>query len=145
MCGHSFVSRPFKGPVWALGQSEVGFGAEVEKEIPVWEVIVQRSLDVLHRTAAQGRSKPFRNLITDRDGTTNNYCDRYASSVQSAYNAAWLSNFSRHCVDNAVFITAAPLGGRPSAEGLMELCHWAQAPCFGMGSFMQLILNLELV
>lgn len=75
---------------------------------------MQRSLDVLHRTAAQGRSKPFRNLITDRDGTTNNYCDRYASSVQplgrmglskgpvrSAYNAAWLSNFSRHCVDNA--------------------------------------------
>lgn len=97
----------------------------VEKEIPAWEVIVGRTLDVLRTTAAEGtpgRSKPFRNLITDRDGTTNNYCDRYASSVQSAYNAAWLSNFSRHCVDNAVFITAAPLGGRPSAEGLMELC-----------------------
>eukprot|EP00435_Cladocopium_sp_Y103_P028259 s1971_g7.t1 len=98
---------------------------DVHKEIPAWEVIVGRTLDVLRTTAAEGtpgRSKPFRNLITDRDGTTNNYCDRYASSVQSAYNAAWLSNFSRHCVDNAVFITAAPLGGRPSAEGLMELC-----------------------
>eukprot|EP00439_Symbiodinium_sp_Y106_P039699 s7664_g4.t2 len=92
------------------------------------QVIVRRSLDVLNRASATGRSKPFRNLITDRDraepsdGTTNNYCDRYASSVQSAYNAAWLSHFARHCVDNAVFITAAPLGGRPSAEGLMELC-----------------------
>ncbi|CAE7467439.1 tps-2 [Symbiodinium sp. CCMP2456] len=99
-----------------------GAPTEVENEIPPWEVIVRRSLDVLNRASATGRSKPFRNLITDRDGTTNNYCDRYASSVQSAYNAAWLSHFARHCVDNAVFITAAPLGGRPSAEGLMELC-----------------------
>eukprot|EP00929_Paragymnodinium_shiwhaense_P008287 TRINITY_DN112234_c0_g1_i1.p1 TRINITY_DN112234_c0_g1~~TRINITY_DN112234_c0_g1_i1.p1 ORF type:complete len:1372 (-),score=297.54 TRINITY_DN112234_c0_g1_i1:49-4140(-) len=65
--------------------------------------------------------KPFRNFVTDRDGTTNNYCDRYASSVQSVYNAAWLTHFSRHCAENSVFITAAPLGGRPSAEGLMEL------------------------
>lgn len=65
--------------------------------------------------------KPFRNMMTDRDGTTNNYCDRYASCVQSAYNAAFLSHFVKSCTENAVFITSAPLGGRPSAEGLMEL------------------------
>jgi len=72
--------------------------------------------------AAATETRVFKNLITDRDGTVNNYCDRYASCVQSAYNAAWLSHFSRHCVEHAVFVTAAPLGGRPSAEGLMELC-----------------------
>lgn len=66
--------------------------------------------------------KPFRNFITDRDGTISSYCDRYASSVQSAYNAAWLTHFARHCADNSIIVTAAPLGGRPSAEGLMELC-----------------------
>jgi len=71
--------------------------------------------------ASSSSTKPFRNFITDRDGTTNNYCDRYASSVQSAYNAAWLGHFAKHCTENAVIITAAPLGGRPSAEGLMEL------------------------
>jgi len=64
---------------------------------------------------------PFRNFVTDRDGTINNYCDRYASSVQSAYNAVWVMRFARYCVENAVIITAAPLGGRPSAEGLMDL------------------------
>eukprot|EP00928_Gymnodinium_smaydae_P053916 TRINITY_DN3779_c0_g2_i2.p1 TRINITY_DN3779_c0_g2~~TRINITY_DN3779_c0_g2_i2.p1 ORF type:complete len:1370 (-),score=247.02 TRINITY_DN3779_c0_g2_i2:56-4006(-) len=99
-------------------------------EVPSWSEIIRHIIDdVLHEAARAGeigpdgqrRSKPFQNFITDRDGTTNNYCDRYASSVQSAYNAAWLSHFARHCTENAVFITAAPLGGRPSAEGLMEL------------------------
>eukprot|EP00930_Biecheleria_cincta_P045606 TRINITY_DN31434_c0_g1_i1.p1 TRINITY_DN31434_c0_g1~~TRINITY_DN31434_c0_g1_i1.p1 ORF type:complete len:1398 (-),score=227.92 TRINITY_DN31434_c0_g1_i1:209-4372(-) len=99
-------------------------GSWVEEKIPDWELITERCVNVLRAvadTSSDGR-KPFRNLITDRDGTTNNYCDRYASSVQSIYNAAWLSNFARYCVDNAMVVTAAPLGGRPSAEGLLELC-----------------------
>lgn len=115
----------------------------VENEVPPFHDMVWRALRALNgaaaagcsdrvtsaphskagsATASEGPRKPFRNLITDRDGTSNNYCDRYASSVQSAYNAAWLSQFALYAVDNAVFITAAPLGGRPSAEGLMELC-----------------------
>jgi len=101
-------------------------GAEwVEPEVPSWEETIRRAEAVLRAVGEvdkDARAKHFRNFITDRDGTTNNYCDRYASSIQSAYNAAWLSHFARHCAENAVFITAAPLGGRPSAEGLMELC-----------------------
>jgi len=114
-------------------------------EMPPWNGMIEEVLRALEAAAAAGGRReegggapaagfegvtggggggdrrPFRNFITDRDGTTNNYCDRYASSVQSAYNAAWLSHFARNCTDSAVFITAAPLGGRPTAEGLMEL------------------------
>jgi len=111
--------------------------AWVKDPIPSWDDMIDEVLIALREAAAAGHRRveegavategeqkerrPFRNFITDRDGTTNNYCDRYASSVQSAYNAAWLSHFARHCTDSAVFITAAPLGGRPTAEGLMEL------------------------
>jgi len=93
-----------------------------------WSVILdtaERALDAAVASSevdGEKRSKPFRNFITDRDGTTNNYCDRYSSCVQSAYNAAWLCHFAQHCTENALVVTAAPLGGRPSAEGLMELC-----------------------
>ena len=48
------------------------------------------------------------NFITDRDGTVNNYCARYNTSVQSAYNAIFLSHFS-YTVENAVLVTSAPL------------------------------------
>jgi hypothetical protein len=51
----------------------------------------------------------FNCMITDRDGTTNNYCGRYRSSVQSAYNAVFLTRFARAKVRNPVFITSAPL------------------------------------
>ncbi|MBU1863334.1 MAG: trehalose 6-phosphate synthase [Candidatus Omnitrophica bacterium] len=51
----------------------------------------------------------FETFITDRDGTTNNYCGRYGSSVQSVYNAVFLTRFIRSCVDNAVMLTSAPL------------------------------------
>ncbi|MEM9516246.1 MAG: trehalose 6-phosphate synthase [Actinomycetota bacterium] len=56
-------------------------------------------------------------LLTDRDGTVNNYCGRYASSVQSVYNATYLSRFARTCVRNAVILTSAPL----SDVGLADL------------------------
>lgn len=48
-------------------------------------------------------------FITDRDGTTNNYCGRYRSSVQSAYNAVFLSRFAAGSVSNPIMITSAPL------------------------------------
>ncbi len=51
----------------------------------------------------------FRNLITDRDGTVNNYCGRYLSSIQSVYNAVFLSRFARDRCENAVVLTSAPL------------------------------------
>ncbi|KAJ9446862.1 Trehalose 6-phosphate phosphorylase [Diplonema papillatum] len=48
------------------------------------------------------------NWLTDRDGTTNNYCGRYNSSVQSVYNSIWITRFAL-CCRRAVFITSAPL------------------------------------
>ena len=43
------------------------------------------------------RPVKLRNFITDRDGTTNNYCGRYLSSIQSVYNAVYLTRFARKC------------------------------------------------
>jgi len=51
----------------------------------------------------------FRNFIADRDGTVNNYCGRYRSSVQSVYNALFLTRFAKNSVKNAIILTSAPL------------------------------------
>lgn len=48
-------------------------------------------------------------FITDRDGTVNNYCGRYRSSVQSAYNAVYLTRFARFRAGKALILTSAPL------------------------------------
>lgn len=55
------------------------------------------------------KEKQFNCFITDRDGTTNNYCGRYRSSIQSIYNALFLVRFAKNCVANPVMITSAPL------------------------------------
>ena len=56
-------------------------------------------------------SLPLGCLLTDRDGTVNNYCGRYLSSIQSAYNAVFLSRFAEAAVRKAVILTSAPLSG----------------------------------
>ncbi len=71
---------------------------------------VEEGLDAL-----QGST--FQALITDRDGTINNYCGRYASSVQSVYNAVYLSRFARRGARTTVVLTSAPLDG----IGLVDL------------------------
>ncbi|EGB14794.1 hypothetical protein DND132_1587 [Pseudodesulfovibrio mercurii] len=50
-------------------------------------------------------------LVTDRDGTVNNYCARYLTSVQSVYNAVFLTRFARAHAANPVLLTSAPLDG----------------------------------
>jgi len=59
----------------------------------------------------------FNCFITDRDGTTNNYCGRYNSSIQSAYNAIFLSRFAKARTENPMFITSAPL----RSPGIMDV------------------------
>ncbi|MFO7734931.1 MAG: trehalose 6-phosphate synthase [bacterium] len=59
----------------------------------------------------------YQNVFTDRDGTVNNYCGRYRSSIQSVYNAVFLSRFAMSCVKNASVITSAPL----KDVGLMDI------------------------
>jgi hypothetical protein len=49
------------------------------------------------------------NFITDRDGTVNNYCGRYQTSVQSAYNAVFLTRFAQRCSNHNILLTSAPL------------------------------------
>ncbi|NNK84146.1 MAG: trehalose 6-phosphate synthase [Desulfobacterales bacterium] len=51
----------------------------------------------------------FNCFITDRDGTINNYCGRYISSVQSVYNSVFLTRFAREKTSNPIIITSAPL------------------------------------
>ncbi len=63
------------------------------------------------------KNKNFNNFITDRDGTINNYCGRYLSSVQSIYNAYFLSAFALLKCGNSVILTSAPL----EHTGLLEL------------------------
>ncbi len=53
--------------------------------------------------------QPYQAFITDRDGTVNNYCGRYASSVQSTYNAVFLTRFARAGAATSVVLTSAPL------------------------------------
>ena len=55
------------------------------------------------------KEKQFNCFITDRDGTTNNYCGRYRSSIQSIYNALFLARFAKNRVTNPIMITSAPL------------------------------------
>jgi hypothetical protein len=58
----------------------------------------------------------FNCFITDRDGTTNNYCGRYRSSIQSVYNAVFLSRFAYARVRHPLMITSAPLDNGGIAE-----------------------------
>jgi len=55
------------------------------------------------------KNTPFKTFISDRDGTINNYCGRYSSSIQSIYNAVFLGRFSQSKVENAIILTSAPL------------------------------------
>jgi hypothetical protein len=74
-----------------LGQLHEGFEDQVEQGV---------------EALANLRLKAF---LTDRDGTVNNYCGRYASSVQSVYNAVFLTRFATSAVDGSVILTSAPL------------------------------------
>ncbi|HCX72369.1 MAG TPA: trehalose 6-phosphate synthase [Candidatus Cloacimonas sp.] len=47
-------------------------------------------------------------FISDRDGTINNYCGRYNSSIQSIYNASYLIDIAK-ILEKPVILTSAPL------------------------------------
>lgn len=63
------------------------------------------------------KDKTDLNFITDRDGTINNYCGRYLSSIQSIYNAVFLTRFFQNHCRNAIILTSAPL----SNKGLIDI------------------------
>ncbi len=67
-------------------------------------------------------------LLTDRDGTVNNYSSRYRSSVQPAWNGVFLSRYALRRARSAVIISSAPLeqGGLLDVSVMpRELFIWA--------------------
>jgi len=73
---------------------------------PGFQEELDRALEFCHTL-----SLPVNCLISDRDGTVNNYCGRYLSSVQSVYNAVFLSRFAQTAAKSTVILTSAPLSG----------------------------------
>ncbi len=51
----------------------------------------------------------FNFFITDRDGTINNYCGRYLSSVQSVYNSIFLLRFLNKKTKQGIIMSSGPL------------------------------------
>jgi len=76
----------------------------LEKNNPVFNEEILSGIEFL-------KNKDIRTFVTDRDGTVNNYCGRYMTSVQSAYNAIFLSRFAKNKTKNSVILTSAPLKG----------------------------------
>ncbi len=86
-----------------LSQQLPGFPDEVQ-------TLVERLCDCFPPAGRTSISyAPIRLLVTDRDGTTNNYCGRYRSSVQAAYNALFLCRFARLAATRSVILSSAPL------------------------------------
>lgn len=84
-----------------LTSSETDFISYLAQHNCKFEEDVQAGLEFL--------LKPQLNtFISDRDGTVNNYCGRYNSSVQSIYNAIFLINYAK-LVHKPVILTSAPL------------------------------------
>ncbi|MCF8303661.1 MAG: hypothetical protein K9I94_10345 [Bacteroidales bacterium] len=81
----------------------------------------------------------FNNFITDRDGTVNNYCGRYSTSIQSAYNGVFLSRFAYNCAKHSVILTSAPLEG----FGLMDINVMPQEAFNYAGSKGRELMNTE--
>ncbi len=85
-----------------LEHDEDAFKGYLNDLHPGFDAQVQQGVDALAGIR-------FKALLTDRDGTVNNYCGRYASSVQSVYNAVFLTRFATAAADNCVILTSAPL------------------------------------
>lgn len=98
----TYEIRELKKDIYYLEYGEDHFINYLAKFIPDFRKYVNEGIEIL-------RGKSFNAFITDRDGTTNNYCGRYRSSVQPIYNSVFLSRFAKNCCSFPIFITSAPL------------------------------------
>jgi hypothetical protein len=98
----SYEIEELKKDIYFLTHSFEEFFQYLEKLHPGFIKEINEGKNVL-------KSVLFRNFITDRDGTVNNYCGRYRSSIQSIYNAVFLSYFAQRCTENPILLTSAPL------------------------------------
>jgi hypothetical protein len=88
--------------LYFLRHSEDEFQSFLEKVHPEFSKQIREGERIL-------KGIRFRTFITDRDGTVNNYCGRYISSIQSIYNSIYLTRFATGCARNSVILTSAPL------------------------------------
>ncbi|MBF0586340.1 trehalose 6-phosphate synthase [Prosthecochloris sp. N3] len=98
----SYEIRELKKDTYYLEHGEDDFIDYIRKFYNRFDEYVLEGLEFLD-------SRRFNCFITDRDGTTNNYCGHYRSSIQPIYNAVFLSRFALLCTEHPVFITSAPL------------------------------------
>ena len=98
----TYEIRELQKDIYYLEYGEDRFIEYLAKFIPGFSDYVTEGTEML-------RGKHFSAFITDRDGTTNNYCGRYRSSIQPIYNSVFLSRFARNCCDSPMIITSAPL------------------------------------
>ncbi len=90
-----------KRDVMYLEQGEDALNKYLKEFHPAFDIEVEKGVAFLDDLS-------IRVFISDRDGTVNNYCGRYLSSLQSIYNSVFLSRFSTR-VEESVLLTAAPL------------------------------------
>eukprot|EP01060_Flectonema_neradi_P001291 TRINITY_DN1075_c0_g1_i1.p1 TRINITY_DN1075_c0_g1~~TRINITY_DN1075_c0_g1_i1.p1 ORF type:complete len:1432 (+),score=336.45 TRINITY_DN1075_c0_g1_i1:54-4298(+) len=90
-----------------LTEGEDAIFERMERQYRDWKAIMEDGLEFFNFL----KSEKLSTWLTDRDGTTNLYCGRYMSSIQSVYNSVWVSSFAKHCSRQSAFITSAPLGG----------------------------------
>ena len=98
----TYEIRELQKDIYYLEYGEDKFIDYLAKFIPDFRNYINEGFSLL-------KGKHFNAFITDRDGTTNNYCGRYRSSVQPIYNSVFLTRFAKNCCNYPIFITSAPL------------------------------------
>jgi hypothetical protein len=98
----TYEIRELQKDIYYLEHGEDKFIEYLAKFIPGFYTYVNHGVDTL-------KGMHFDAFITDRDGTTNNYCGRYRSSVQPIYNSVFLTRFAKHRCNYPIIITSAPL------------------------------------
>jgi hypothetical protein len=98
----TYEIEELKKDIFFIEQGEDEFTGYLESLHPGFGMEVTNTIELFQKTR-------FLNFITDRDGTVNNYCGRYRSSIQSAYNALFLTRFARTRAKHSVLLTSAPL------------------------------------
>lgn len=98
----TYEIRELQKDIYYLEYGEEKFIDYLAKFIPGFWTYINQGLEFL-------KDQRFTAFITDRDGTTNNYCGRYRSSVQPIYNSVFLTRFAKHRCEHPIIITSAPL------------------------------------
>ena len=98
----TYEIRELQKDIYYLEHGEDRFIDYLAKFIPDFRTYINEGVNLL-------KGKHFDAFITDRDGTTNNYCGRYRSSVQPIYNSVFLTRFAKNRCTYPIIITSAPL------------------------------------